>query len=102
VVVAKSFFTAVIFEDYLAALGASVSLAPSNLPCSFRSSSLEWWSNHSPQPGTYGMFASTSFGVDSTLPSCMSFGWDEFYVVDYARFLQQRAASQSVEIRSCK
>jgi len=44
---------------------------PSN---SWRSNSLEWWSNQRPQPGTKGTFAKQSFSSIGISPSCKSFG----------------------------
>src|SRR5712692_4273411 len=40
-----------------------------------RSSSLEWWSNHIPQPGAYGTLARMSSAVTWTRPSWTSLGW---------------------------
>ena len=54
-------------------------LSPLYFPSSCRRScSLEWWSNHNPQPSTKGTFARQSFSFTSTSPSCRSLGCANF------------------------
>jgi len=58
---------------------AIISDRPSNTTSPTRSCSLEWWSNHSPQPGTYGTLARMSLDVTVYLPSCISLGCTKRY-----------------------